>query len=253
MLKINSILKSKSCLFIMLLLVILFLSIFYKHKIYNSLGNLMFGSKIGNYTIYNLELADFFLTLAADKKQPDIWTNYQLSRINFIQGNYNEAIIFANTELKFYPENCRTYYIRGLTNAYGQDLDSAIKDFEKFNTCFPDSWAGHNDLAWLWFRKGDNKKVIETVELALNKNTNSLSPWLQNTYGVALMNSGRYFEAENALLMAKYLADNMQEKDWGKSYPGNDPQIYGAGLESMRNTINNNILILNKKTKTLSN
>jgi hypothetical protein len=96
-------------------------------------------------------------------------------------------------------------------------------------------------------------KVISIAEEAFkNNSTNATSPWLQNTYGTALMNVGRYLEADNALRMAQYLAGNMTEQDWGKAYPGNDPLIYGKGLESMRTTINNNLLILKGKMNTVT-
>jgi tetratricopeptide (TPR) repeat protein len=198
-----------------------------------------------NHTIYNLDIAEFFLLQANEKEYPEMWTNYQLSRINFIKGELRQAVYFANEELRLYPDNCRTHYIRGLSYSYMEDLDSAITDFEIFNKCFPNSWAGHNDLAWLWFKKGDTKRVIQIIEEV--KDSGMGSVWVQNTYGVALMNEGRYSEAEKALLSAKQNSENMTEEDWGKSYPGNNPLIYKKGLAKLRESINSNIRILQQK------
>lgn len=237
--------------FSVFLVLIVFTSLYVLHRnkfeIYYNIGNTMFGGVVLGQTFYDIDSAEYFLTQANQKKEPKIWTNYQLSRINFIRGDFPHAIYFANEELRLYPKNCRTHYIRGLTYGYMNKLDQAIADFEIFNACFPDTWAGHNDLAWFWFRKGDMKKVIEVIEHVINKDNNATSPWLQNTYGVALMNVGRYFEAETALHMAKYLASNMTEEGWGKSYPGNNPEIYGEGLTAMRQSINKNLLILKEK------
>lgn len=239
--------KHKTTLLIITVLVIisLFFLLYQKrHDVYYSLGNAMFGGTVMSHTFYNVDMAKYFLMKANQKERPNIWTNYQLSRINFIQGNLDSALSYADKELEFYPNNCRTHYIRGLAYGYMDKLDEAISDFEIFNSCFPDTWAGHNDLAWFWFRKGDMGKVIEVVERTINKNNNAASPWLQNTYGTALMNVGRYKEAENALRMAKYLADNMTVDGWGEAYPGNDPDVYGRGLSSMQVSIQKNLDIL---------
>ncbi len=231
------------------ILILFFVSIFFiyqnRYIIYFEFGNRAFGGKIMNHTFYNIYAAEYFLTKANEKDLPLEWTNYQLSRINFIRGNLIQAIYFANEELRLYPNNCRTHYIRGLAYGYAEDLDNAISDFEIFNKCFPNSWAGHNDLAWFWFKKGDTKKVIQIIEKV--KDFNMGSAWVQNTYGVALMNEGRYNEAEKALLSAKQNSANMTEEDWGKSYPGNNPLIYKKGLTKLRESIDSNLRILQQK------
>jgi tetratricopeptide (TPR) repeat protein len=221
----------------------------YRYKAYYAVGTTAFGGKVLGMSVYNIALAEKFFTMAKEEVPEAIWVNYQLSRINFIKGDLQRAIYFADRELELYPDNCRTHYIRGLTYGYMEHLDEAITDFETFNQCFPDTWAGHNDLAWFWFRKGDMDKVIKVIESTISVGTNAASPWLQNTYGVALMNTGSYLRAENALRMADYLAQNMTEEDWGKAYPGNDPKIYEQGLESMRRSIKSNLDILEKKRK----
>lgn len=233
----------------LVILTLFFSTIFYtyreRYNIYYIIGNRAFGGEIMNQKVYNLDIAEFFLIKANEKKNPELWTNYQLSRINFIRGNLIQAIYFANEELRLYPNNCRTHYIRGLAYGYAEDLDNAISDFEIFNKCFPNSWAGHNDLAWFWFKKGDTKKVIQIIEKV--KDFNMGSAWVQNTYGVALMNEGRYNEAEKALLSAKQNSANMTEEDWGKSYPGNNPLIYKKGLTKLRESIDSNLRILQQK------
>lgn len=220
--------------------------IIHRQQIFFSFGDMAFGGKIANHTFYNLEIAEGFFKLAdiSSERKP-LWLNYQISRVNFIKGDFSQAIYFANKELELHPTNCRTHYIRGLTYAYMDRLDAAISDFEAFNTCFPDTWAGHNDLAWFWFRKGNMNKVIEVIEPSAQKYTTNA--WVQNTYGVALMNLGRYQEAEKALLLAKESAAKMTPKDWGESYPGNDPSVYKKGLDVMRESIDANLKIIHTK------
>lgn len=207
-----------------------------RQKIMFSLGNEFLGGKF----TYNVDLAQkLYLGSILSGNKDVIWSNYQLSRTYFIQGDFTNAIIYANKELENFPENCRTHYIRGLAYGYAGMMEPAITDFEKFIQCFPDEWAGYNDLAWLWFRQGNMDKVIEVIEKISYKYP--YNPWLMNMYGTALMNKGEYERALEALQKAKYSADKMTEEDWGKSYPGNNSKIYQYGLTSMRNIIDANI------------
>lgn len=211
-------------------------------------GNFFFG--YSPYT-YNVNVAQFFFKKAVSPTFSLLgpipsFANYQLSRTYFIQGNFNKAIEYANKELALYPENCRTYYIRGLTYGYMNKLDSAIEDFEAFNSiCVKDSWAGHNDLAWLYFRKGDIPKMLSTVEPMVK--LYETNPWVQNSYGIALLNLGRYKEARGAFEKANIIANLMTEKEWGIAYPGNNPKIYGKGLEAMRSSILENYDLAKEK------
>lgn len=237
-------------LFVSLLVIILFVSsvLLHKQQFYFTIGNTLFGGKIGFLTIYRPTEAEYFFIKSMESGQrPLMWTNYQLSRLSFIRGELSRAILYANKELELYPSNCRTYYVRGLVYGYLEKLDQAISDFETFNTsCVLDSWAGHNDLAWFYFRKGDLLKALSAVESVIYRDTNSLNPWLQNTYGTILLNLGREDEARDALLKALYLAENLSEEDWGRAYPGNDPRIYKEGLDSMKTIIRKNISLLSE-------
>lgn len=236
----------------LLILISVFLLItlfFYRQNILFYFGNKFFGGKLYKTTLYDIDMSQAFFELADESKDKNtIWLDYQLSRIHFIRGNLTTAIDYANRELVGHPDNCRTHYIRGLAYAYmdtDTSLDKAISDFEQFNTCFPGTWAGHNDLAWFWFRKGNMEKVISVAEEVTKKYPDN--PWIQNTYGTALMNVGRYEEAKTALDAAKKTADNMTKEAWGVAYPGNDPSIYDKGLNAMRESINNNLSTLKEK------
>ncbi len=223
---------------ITLLLIILFSVINYRDRIAKCVGDGLFGA-----WTYNIEWAETFYNIADKSKASSLpWLNYQLARVHFIKGNLIKSIDYSNLELELYPANCRSYYMRGLAYGYLEKLEEAISDFEKFNSCIPLTWAGHNDLAWLWYRLGNATKSVEIIERV--NIIYEYNPWLQNTYGVALMNIGRYDEAKKAFDNAKLGADTLTVEAWGNAYPGNNPLIYETGLQKMRENIEENIKLL---------
>lgn len=206
-------------------------------------GNIFFGSVPA---LYNVTLANFFFTHAA---YPVIGTatpyaHHQLSRTHFIQGELETALAEAQKEIVVYPDHWNTYYIIGLTLGYMNREREAIEAFGKFLEHKPQSWAARNDKAWLQFRIGDIDGALETIEPVVIVTSN---PWVQNTYGTLLLNKNRYAEAREAFENAQRVADAMTEEEWGQSYPGNDPRIYGTGLRAMRASIASNLELLEGK------
>jgi tetratricopeptide (TPR) repeat protein len=210
-----------------------------------AVGNLFFG-KVP--ILYNVTLAQVFFKNSAypffGKARP--YAHYQLSRTYFIQGKLEASILEANKELELYPENKRTHYILGLTHGYMNHEDKAIEEFGKFIVWKPDTWAARNDKAWLEFRVGDLDAALASIEPVAHLEEN---PWVQNTYGVLLMNKQRYPEAKKALENAQFMADKMVAKDWGTAYPGNDPRIYSTGLSAMRLSVRGNLKLLEQQLK----
>lgn len=204
------------------------------------LGNVFFG----NYeSLYNIKFSRLFFTYASYPiiGKPPIYAHYQLSRTYFIEGDLKTALSEVKKELEFYPENMRAYYMLGLTLGYMNKEEEAIDAFSKFIEWNPTSWAARNDKAWLQFRIGDISGAIETIKPVIDKKDN---PWVQNTYGTLLMNKKNYSEAKNAFLNAKQSLEKLGEGHWGQAYPGNDPRIYSIGLDSMKKSIEENILLL---------
>jgi tetratricopeptide (TPR) repeat protein len=208
-----------------------------------SLGNLFFGNIP---TLYNVTLAQFFFKESSNPSfgNPAPFAHYQLSRTYFIQGDLADAYYEAEKELALYPDHLQTYYVLGLTYGYMNDDQKAINAFGKFIEWKPASWAARNDRAWLQFRTGDVDGALAT--LAPVAKATSI-PWVQNTYGTLLMNKGQYAEARNAFLHAKTVADAMTNREWGIAYPGNDPRIFGTGLQAMRDSIDSNLRLVNEK------
>lgn len=204
------------------------------------LGDLFFG-KVPS--LYNVQLAQFFYARAAD---PKIGMSYpfayhQLSRTYFIQGNLPDALDLAYKELEMYPEHEATYYIIGLTLGFLNREEEAIDAFSKFIAFKPESWAARNDKAWLQFRIGDFEGALLTIEPMASNTSN---PWVQNTYGTLLMNHKEYQRAEVAFMNARERVSVMTEDEWGRAYPGNDPRVYSVGLQAMKTSIDNNLVLL---------
>lgn len=213
-----------------------------------SLGNVFFGD-VG--PLYNVQLAQFLFKQAAYPalSQSSVpYAHYQLSRTKFISGDFFAALDEARTELRLYPEHTGTYYILGLTYGYMNRNHEAIDAFSRYIETHPNTWAGRNDKAWLQFRIGDMAGALETVEPVVASYPRT--PWIQNTYCALLINQDRLAEAEIACNNAREIIQGMSDKDWGYAYPGNDPAIYGVGLEQMRQSIEQNLeLLANKRSQ----
>lgn len=207
---------------------------------HRAVGDIFFGDVP---ILYNVTFAQFFYTYASDPiiGSPAPYANHQLSRTYFIQGRLNAALAQAYKEIEMYPDHWNTYYIVGLTLGYMNREEEAIEAFGKFIERKPESWAARNDRAWLQFRIGDIDGAIETLQPVTHLIRN---PWVQNTYGILLLNTKQYREAKIALEHAQKSADLLTPESWGYAYPGNDPRVYNIGLEAMKKSIDDNLLLV---------
>ena len=211
-----------------------------------SVGNTFFG---GNAPLYNVRLAQFLFEQAAHPLLPvstPRYAHYQLSRTEFIRGDLVNALDEIRAELSLYPGDTGAYYILGLTLGYMGRTYEAIDAFSTYIDTHPGTWAGRNDKAWLQFRLGDIDGALATIEPIANNF--KFTPWVQNTYCVLLINKQRYEEAQQVCERAKEEIDAMSTSDWGRSYPGNDPRIYGQGLSAMKATVQANLELLQRET-----
>ena len=214
---------------------------------YYNIGHGFFG---GQPPLYNVRLAQYFFNAAAYPLlgEAPVFAHYQLSRTYFIQGELELSLQEALNELRQHPENKRTYYILGLTYGYLNREVEAIEAFSEFIKAYPESWAARNDMAWLQFRIGDIEGALATLKPV----STVQNPWVQNTYGTLLLNSGKKVEAKEAFLLAEELVSNMNEETWGKAYPGNDPRVYSVGLEAMKLSIAKNLELITESDTSLS-
>ncbi len=209
---------------------------FSSHEVLMELGHYHFGGE-GEYDLTAAKKY-FESALLVAPEAPLI--HFNLSRIAFLEGRFNEALLLASLEERRNPTEHRLYYLRGLIYGYDKRYPEAAAAFLEFNRRKPDTWAGHVDLAWIYFQEGKYGQVKETLEVILPYQNNA---WLQNSYGLALLNLGEKAKARDAFLAAQAFAENLTPAAWGAAYTGNDPAFYERGLREMRQSIDANLLL----------
>lgn len=213
-------------------------------------GDADFAVEIGNYYfnglhngVYDLEKAEkyFKVALAIDPEVKNAW--FQLSRIDFLRGDFYLALWKINKQIEIHGDSKdNVYYIRGLIYGYDRQFEKAEKDFITFLKYREKSWAGYNDLAWIYFQQGKYEKAEEAARDGLVYHPTNM--WLLTMRGVSLLNLGRKEEARGELEEALTGAKKLTEEDWHMAYPGNDPRIAKQGLSEMVKAIEHNIALV---------
>ena len=208
------------------------------------IGNFYFNSVIGGGE-YNPDLAGKAYKKAVAINPKILWGHYQLARIAFVKGDYEQALEEITKELEANPENLRSLYIRGLIYGYRNqvgDLEKAEADFRRFTEWAPKEWAGYNDLAWILLKQGKYKETEKIVNQALKEALGAENnPWLWNALGVAQLNLKKYSRARDSFTKAKELAQNLTLADWRVAYPGNNPEQAESGLKAFHTAIEENL------------
>ena len=189
-------------------------------------------------------MPNFEKAIALDEKLP--LAHYQLSRVYFIAGDQVSALKEINKEIEYYPDFSRSHYIRGLVYGYSNQLDLAVLDFKSFIEKNPTTWAGYNDLAWIYFQQGDFQNSYSAAIDGLKQAPGN--PWLLNSVGISLKNMGNVVAAKVAFTTALQNMNALTANSWGKAYPGNDPDFYQKGFSNMKKTIEDNLALVNEKT-----
>lgn len=206
-----------------------------------NLGDYYFGG--GEYNLIKAKRA-YEKALSATSTPP-LWTHYQLGRIYFVEGSYNKALEEVNLELKYYPENLRSLYVRGLIYGYRNspgDLERAEADFRRFVEWAPKEWGGYNDLSWILLKQGKDDEVKEVLSKAFIEVPDAeKNPWLWNQKGVAELNLKEYANAATSFESALILANALSIEEWQKAYSANDPGQVENGLSDFRKALEENL------------
>lgn len=213
------------------------------------LGEYYFNHDSDQGGAYDLSMAKLYYLQAISEEPDNPFAIYQYGRILFIEGDFNGALkAFAFLERRFDDRIPNMYYMLGLVYGYkarehGDTLDweRAEASFEKFIPYAPQSPWPRVDLAWVYFAQGKFEEMIPIVEEGLLHRPNN--PWLLNMYGLALFNQGEIDQAREIFTQALEAAKLLTEEDWGKSYPGNDPAVWGQGLASFKELIAKNVAL----------
>ena len=197
---------------------------------------------------YNLEKArHYFQTAIAEDPAANQLVWYQLGRIDFLEGSFDQAIYNFEKQIEYFGDSLpNVHYMLGLTYAYQarrygriEVWPKAEEEFKKFLTFRPASPWARTDLAWIYFSQGKYEEMLPVLELGLE--TNPDHPWLLNMYGLALLNTNQKEQAAAHFDRALTAADALTVEDWGKAYPGNDPAVWPEGLAEFRAAIANNL------------
>ena len=203
-------------------------------KLAFDLGNYYFGG--GEY---DLALAEEEYKRAGVLDTQLLGPRYQLSRVAFLQGDFSKARSLINEEISLHPDFKRSFYVRGLIEGYAGNSPQAENDFKKFLEWDSQSWAAHNDLAWIYFQKGEYEKAKVVAEEGLKFNPQN--PWLLNALGVALLNMNKMGDAKAAFQKALSASRRLSSQDFKKAYPGHDPGGADLRLSSFVEILENNL------------
>ena len=195
---------------------------------------------VGEYDLIRAEHY-FKRAITLDPEVPDAW--HHLARIDFLNGNFHEAIEKINRQIEIHGDDfIASYYIRGLVYGFMGDYKNAEEDFLIFLELTPGNWAALNDLAWVYFQSGQYEKTLATVEGGLVVEPDNT--WLLNMKGLALLNLKRPNEARVFFEKARTQAALLSEEDWHQAYPGNNPSVATQGLFEMRKAIEHNMTLV---------
>jgi tetratricopeptide (TPR) repeat protein len=172
---------------------------------------------------------------------------HQLGRIDFIEGRFDSAIAKFNTQIELFGDLVpNVYYMIGLTYGYKAQLTENEEDWRRGEEAF-EIFIEHSpmapwpriDLAWLQFEQGKYEEMLLVLSEGLNYAPEN--PWLHNMYGLALMNTGERAGARTHFELAENYANELTVEEWGKAYPGNDPEAWEIGLASFKEAIRKNL------------
>ncbi|MDP3779485.1 MAG: tetratricopeptide repeat protein, partial [bacterium] len=209
-----------------------------------------FAKAIGDYYFnqggngdYKPETAKVYYqkALSWDPMAPDAW--HQMSRIDFVKGDMRAAYDDIDKQIALHGDSLpNSYYMRGLIEGYIGNLDGAQKDFQRaLEVGDSRHWATHNDLAWIYFLKGDFASAERIAAQGLSMNPGN--PWLLNSLGTALLNEGKGEEAKKILAEAQTATDKLTVEDWRRAYPGNDPKDAPTKMKAMQDLVAYNLAL----------
>jgi tetratricopeptide (TPR) repeat protein len=201
---------------------------------------------------YDLQKARLYFEEAikeGPKSNNLLW--YQLGRIDFLEGKFDDAINKFNRQIEYFGDQySNVYYMLGLTYGYKarktgneEDWRHAEENFHTYLKYDPLSPWARVDLAWVYFSQGKYEEMKPILENGLESMPQN--PWLLNMYGLSLLNLGNKAKAREVFFRAQAEAQRLTTSDWGLVYPGNNPSFWKQGIEEFRSLIDKNLALTN--------
>jgi len=194
---------------------------------------------------YDLGNAQSLYEKALQKDPTHKESLFNLARIQYITGRYDESFETIATYKKAYPDEKRVHYIAGLAHAFAGNLDDAEREMKAFVDSDIAGWQGHLDLAWIQFKKGDIEVAKETLVTGID--VFGGNAFLNTSLGGVLVALGEYEDAEKALLIARAQMDLVTKDEWRQNFSFNNPRGIDNRMGSMRASIDANIALAQSK------
>lgn len=201
---------------------------------------------------YDIELAQFFFTLA-EKVDPHYpYLQHQLARIAFLNGDFKKALFHIDKEIEMCgAKHANAFYVRGLIRGFAGDYERAARDYERYLSSDPKNWAAINDYAWVLLKSGRPREAVVATAGGLSFHPGN--PWLLNSNAVALYEIGLIEPALEQARKALIESRVVSAREWLTAYPGNDPRVAHDGISALQGSIRRNVhtLLLAKKKDAL--
>jgi tetratricopeptide (TPR) repeat protein len=190
--------------------------------------------------MYDVERAEHFYREVEKFDTKHLYLYHQLSRIEFLRGNFHTAMVYINRQIKLHGEAVPySYYVRGLTEGYMGLYDEAARDYGYFLKVEPHNWAAATDYSWVLLKAGRAQEAADITKNALKDHPGNA--WLLATRAIALYEIGDLEEALRIAKIARFASSKITEAQWLTAYPGNDPRIARQGVATHQKSIEENI------------
>lgn len=197
----------------------------------------------GTTSTYDLARAEYFFKQAAARDPQLPYVYHELARIAFLRGEYATALGLINIQIAHQGDKTpNSYYVRGLIEGYMGEYSQAVDDYKYFLKFDPQDWAGINDCAWVLLKDKRPLEAAAMTEDALR--IYPKNPWLLSTSATALWQLGIKSLARERIQKASDAVSTLTDDEWSHAYPGNDPEIAGAGVRAFKKAVAANLVMM---------
>lgn len=197
---------------------------------------------------FDTDHAEYFFVRAYEMDREYPYVNHELARIAFLKGDFPRAMQYIDAQIELYQETApNSYYIRGLINGYRGDFAASADDYAVYLSHDPHNWAAINDYAWVLLKGERFQEALDATNKGLEFFPDNA--WLWNSKAIALFELAQYEEALHAVTRASETIGLISERTWLTAYPGNDPSSAAAGVQTLNDSIAQNMQRIAGETK----
>jgi len=193
-----------------------------------------------NQSQYDINAAEHFFRIAAEKDPTLPYLYHELARIDFLRGNFTAALSKINFQISLHGDSePNSYYVRGLIEGYMGRYDDSIVDYKHYLQFDPHDWAAINDYCWVLLKANRPAEALAESSQGLVQFPGNA--WLANTNTIALYEVGDLQAAELEAREALIATAAVTPTQWLIAYPGNDPGVAGEGVAALQQAARDNM------------